>query len=77
MVKWKFRKYNYSSDFLSVALASDAATWFVKVDGGSDTAGTTWPGSWNFATFVSKLEEGVIADGDVVLRRRPLSYWMI
>ena len=23
-------------------------------------------GSWNFATFVSKLEEGVIADGDVV-----------
>lgn len=62
----KFRNIIIVATFLSVALVSDAATWFVKVDGGSDTAGTTWPGSWNFATFVSKLEEGVIADGDVV-----------
>ena len=58
----KFRNIIIVATFLSVALVSDAATWFVKVDGGSDTAGTTWPGSWNFATFVSKLEEGVIAD---------------
>jgi len=43
-----------------------AAKWFVKADGGTATAGTTWPGAWNLDTFLARLADGTVADGDEV-----------
>lgn len=62
----KLKSIFLTAALLASCMALDAATWFVKVDGGTGTAGTTWPGSWNFETFIKKLDGGQIADGDVV-----------
>ena len=62
----KLKSIFLTAALLTSGIALDAATWFVKVDGGTGTAGTTWPGSWNFETFIKKLDGGQIADGDVV-----------
>lgn len=51
---------------LAAAFGCNASTWFVKVDGGTSTSGTMWTTSWNFDTFLTKLSDGTIAEGDMV-----------
>ncbi len=58
--------YLFAALMVSVAFQAPAAKWFVKVDGSSTTAGTTWPGAWNLDTFLARLADGSIADGDDV-----------